>query len=103
MNTRTTPSSVAGVPAATPDEARRHFAALLSFETDCWDVHHAMTAGRQDFVLLQTSASDESFAAEHIPGAIHLPHHRITADALAACPADTLFVASCAGPHSDVQ
>ena len=95
----TASSAVTAVPAADPEEARRHFEALLALETDCWDVHEAMASGHPDFVLLQTSASDESFAAEHIPGAVHLPHARITEEALAQWPADTLFVVYCAGPH----
>lgn len=99
MDTALSPSPVAAVPAAAPEVARRHFEALLALETDCWDVHHSMSTGRQDFVLLQTSASDESFASEHIPGAVHLPHQRITEEALATWPGDTLFVVYCAGPH----
>ena len=97
--TTTTPSAVTATPAAAPADARRHFESLLSLETDCWDVHEAMASGQPDFVLLQTSASDESFAAEHIPGAVHLPHARITEETLSRWPADTLFVVYCAGPH----
>ena len=36
-------SSVSRVPAATKDTAIAHFSQLLTFETDCWDVHHAIT------------------------------------------------------------
>ena len=39
------PSAVAAVPAAPADVALEHFAALLSLETDCWDVHDALTSG----------------------------------------------------------
>lgn len=97
--TTTTPSAVTATPAAAPADAIRHFDSLRSLETDCWDVHEAMASGQPDFVLLQTSASDESFAAEHIPGAVHLPHARITEETLSRWPADTLFVVYCAGPH----
>jgi rhodanese-related sulfurtransferase len=92
-------SAVAAIAAADPATALAHFSSLLSLETDCWDVHEAIVSGRQDFVLLQTSASEASFAAEHLPGAIHLHHSRITEETLAAWPADTLFVVYCAGPH----
>ena len=34
-----------------------------------------------------------------MPGAINLPHGKIVASKLAGYPADTLFVAYCAGPH----
>lgn len=79
--------------------AHAHFTALLSLETDCWDVHEAITTGTQDFVLLQTSASAESFAHEHVPGAIHLHHSQINEATLAQWSPDTLFVVYCAGPH----
>jgi rhodanese-related sulfurtransferase len=93
------PSGVAAIAPAASEVALAHFTSLLSLETDCWDVHDALTNGPRDFVLLQTSASDESFAAEHIDGAIHLHHSRISEQTLAAWPADTLFVVYCAGPH----
>lgn len=98
-STSVQPSGVAAIQAADPSIALTHFSSLLSLETDCWDVHEAITNGTQDFVLLQTSASAESFACEHINGAIHLHHSAITEDALSAWPADTLFVVYCAGPH----
>ncbi len=98
MTTRTH-SAVAEIPAANPTEAESHFSRLLTLETDCWDVHEAITTGKQDFVLLQTSASPESFATEHIPGAIHLHHSLINEQTLGAWPHDTLFVVYCAGPH----
>ena len=47
----------------------------------------------------RTAESAESFAREHISGALHLPHDEIDEDALAPWPADTLFVVYCAGPH----
>jgi rhodanese-related sulfurtransferase len=41
----------------------------------------------------------ESYAAGHLPGAVHLPHGRIVERNLAAYPPDTLFVVYCSGPH----
>lgn len=92
------PSAVAAVPAAAPDVALAHFAALLSLETDCWDVHQALTEGPMDVVLLDVR-SPELFAAGHVPGAVNLPHRRIVERNLAPYSADTLFVVYCAGPH----
>ncbi len=92
-------SYVSAIGAAASEVALAHFTSLLSLETDCWDVHDALNTDRQDFVLLQTSASPDSFAAEHIDGAIHLHHSQISDDTLAAWPTDTLFVVYCAGPH----
>lgn len=91
-------SAVAAVPAAPPDVALAHFSSLLALETDCWDVHEALTAGQVDFVLLDVR-SPELFAAGHAPGAVNLPHRRIVERNLAPWPIDTLFVVYCAGPH----
>ncbi len=99
MTTLISPSGVTAIPAADAKTAEAHFCSLLQLETDCWDVHDAMTNGPHDFVLLQTSASEVSFAAEHIDGAIHLHHSKITEATLSQWPADTTFVVYCAGPH----
>ncbi len=91
------PSHVSETPPASPREALEHFSARLRFETDCWDVHESMREG-PDFVLLDVR-SPELFAKGHVPGAINLPHRKITAHALKRWPQDTLFVVYCAGPH----
>ena len=92
-------SVVTASPPVSPSEAREHFEHLLRLETDCWDVHEALSSGDPDFVLLQTAGSPESFAREHIDGATHLHHSEITEEALQAWPPDTFFVVYCAGPH----
>ncbi|WP_116946931.1 rhodanese-like domain-containing protein [Jiangella endophytica] len=85
-------------PPAPPLEAAAHFASLLAFETDCWDVHHALTTDTADFVLLDVRGP-ELYAAGHVPGAVSLPHGRIVERNLARWPAETVFVTYCAGPH----
>lgn len=92
------PTAVTEVPAAPSSAALAHFEALMAFETDCWDVHHAMTAQDPDFVLLDVR-SPALFAAGHVPGAINLPHGKMTARRMAEWPEATLFVVYCAGPH----
>ncbi|MBU8538410.1 rhodanese-like domain-containing protein [Falsiroseomonas tokyonensis] len=91
------PSAVTAIPAAPSDLAQAHFAAEFSFETDCWDVHDALSRG-PDFVLLDVR-SPALFAQGHVPGAINLPHGKIIASKLAQWPERTLFVTYCAGPH----
>ena len=91
-------SAVSRPPSAPSDEALVYFRSLLTFETDCWDVNHAVSNGRQDFVLLDVRA-ESLYTAGHLPAAVNLPHHRINHDSMAAYPADTLFVVYCAGPH----
>lgn len=93
-----TSNPVTETPAAPSAEARRHFEALLAFETDCWDVHDASGRADPGFVLLDVR-SPELFADGHVPGAVNLPHRRIIERNLDAYPADTLFVVYCAGPH----
>ncbi|MCK5703272.1 MAG: rhodanese-like domain-containing protein [Cyclobacteriaceae bacterium] len=91
-------SAVSRPPAADSARALKHFENLLEFETDCWDVHHAITNNRMDFVLLDVRG-EEHFARGHLEGAISLPHTRINEDTLREYPVNTLFVVYCAGPH----
>ncbi len=92
------PNNVTEVPAAPSSEAENHFANLLAFETDCWDVHDTLSRGATDFVLLDVRSPD-AFEERHVPGAINLPHARIVERNLAQWAEDTLFVVYCAGPH----
>ncbi|ADZ70221.1 rhodanese-like domain-containing protein [Polymorphum gilvum] len=89
---------VTAVPAAPSAEALAHFGARLAFETDCWDVHAALAAGAGDFVLLDVRGPD-LYRKGHVPGAISLPHGKITARRMSGFAPDRLFVVYCAGPH----
>jgi len=91
-------TAVIQVPPASSSDALDHFEARLAFETDCWDVHDAMTGGDPDFVLVDVRAP-EVFAAGHLPGAINIPHRTITEERIAQYADDTVFVVYCAGPH----
>lgn len=91
-------SAVSRPEAASSTEALTHFESLLRFETDCWDVHHALTNDRQDFVLLDVRG-EEAFRKAHVAGAVNIPHARLSAESLAQYPTGTLFVVYCAGPH----
>jgi rhodanese-related sulfurtransferase len=91
-------SSVSRPAAADSQNALRHFQSLLEFETDCWDVHHAISNNRKDFVLLDVRGED-LYRRGHVETAISLPHTRINEDTLKEYPLDTLFVVYCAGPH----
>ena len=92
------PPALVHDPVALPAEAARHFAALLAFETDCWDVHDALLRGATGFVVLDVR-SPEVFATGHVPGAINLPHGRFSERTLGALPTNALLVVYCAGPH----
>lgn len=90
-------TAVTATPPAPSALAQNHFAAEFTFETDCWDVHDALS-GEADFVLLDVR-SPALFAKGHVPGAINLPHGKIIASKLAHWAEDTIFVTYCAGPH----
>jgi rhodanese-related sulfurtransferase len=91
-------SYVAEVPVAGPEATAAYYARKLAFETDCWDVHASLAAGKTDFILLDVR-SPTMFAASHIPGAINLPHGKMTAHRMSQWADETLFVVYCAGPH----
>lgn len=91
-------SMVSRPAAAASEQAIAHFGALLQFETDCWDLQHAISNQRQDFVLLDVRG-ELAYQHGHLPTAVLLPHSRISAESLKLYPADTLFVVYCAGPH----
>ncbi len=91
-------SVVRYIPAADSAQALAHFQQRLTFETDCADVHYALTHEQPDFVLLDVR-TPAMFAASHVPGAINMPTRTIAAQRLGDYPADTLFVVYCAGPH----
>lgn len=92
------PSSVTAVPAADAPTALAHFDACLAFETDCWDVHDALSRGVADFVLLDVRGR-EAFARGHVDGAVSLPHAEIAPTTLETWSSGTIFVVYCAGPH----
>lgn len=83
---------------AAPDETARHYERLLTFETDCWDVHDALRRGRRGFIVLDVR-SPALFAAGHVPGAVNLTRAGLTEKNLSPYAPDTLFVVYCNGPH----
>ena len=91
------PSLVTEIPAADSARALAHFESALSFETDCWDVHHALGQG-PDFVLIDVR-SPQLFERGHVPQARNIPHAKLIGSRLSQYPPGTLFVLYCAGPH----
>ena len=91
-------SSVTAVTPATSERALQHFESALEFETDCWDVHDAMTGGKTDFVLFDVRGPN-LFSKGHVAGAINMPHAKIVEGTMRNYSMDTVFVVYCAGPH----
>lgn len=91
-------SEVMRVEPAKPEAAQQHFAAKLTFETDCADVFEALEQGHHDFVLLDVRGPN-AYAQAHVPGALNLPRAQITASVLQSLGQGKAFVVYCAGPH----
>jgi len=91
-------SLVTESPAATPEVVVEHYTRRLAFETDCYDVHESLRDGQQDFVLLDVRVP-ALYEKSHVPGAVNLPHAKITARRMSEWPTDKLFVVYCAGAH----
>ena len=82
---------------ASPDEARRHFAAKLAFETDPTDLAIDLERGAANLVVID-SRSPQAYEACHIPGAVSMPTRTITAESTAHLPKDAVLVVYCWGP-----
>jgi rhodanese-related sulfurtransferase len=96
-------SNVRQPPAAEPTAAAEHFAARLSYEADCADVGADIAAGALGFVVVDCR-SPELYEAAHIPGAVNIPHRRITAETVDELLApDALLVTYCNGPHCNAS
>ena len=61
-------------------------------------MHEALRTGTADFVLIDVRGP-ALYGEAHVPGAISLPHGKMTQRKMAGWPAGTLFVVYCAGPH----
>lgn len=83
---------------ASSEEALDHFQSLMKFETDCWDVHYALTHNLHDFVLLDVRAI-ETAKQGYIDGAVLMPYTEINKASLEPYPSDAVYVVYCAGPH----
>ena len=91
-------TAITAIAPAASDRALAHFEAAFAFETDCWDVHDALSGGQADFVLLDVR-SHALYEQGHVPGAVSLPHGKIIAATLRDYSPQTVFVVYCAGPH----
>ena len=81
----------------TSAEAQAFYACRLAFETDPADVHHDVSKGVANFVIVD-ARQKEAYDACRIPGAIHLPYARIRPSTTSHFDPKTLFVTYCWGP-----
>lgn len=76
-------------------DQQQHYEAKLAWEIDSWDLHVALEAG-EDVVVIDARSAD-AFAAEHIPGAVNLPHREMSSERTAHLNPDLLYVTYCDG------
>ena len=73
----------------------RHYEDKLAFETDSWDLKAALDA--EENLVVIDARSPEPYTAEHIPGAINLPHRAMNAETAAGIDKSALIVSYCDG------
>ena len=73
----------------------QHYSNKLAYEIDSWDLSVAM-GENQNIVILDTR-SRETYAHEHIPGAISLPHSIMSPATTSSIDRESLVVTYCDG------
>ena len=71
------------------------YRAKLDYETDAWDLSEALNAGAA--IVVVDARSEDAFNAEHIPGAINLPHRGMSAESTVHLDRGKLYVTYCDG------
>jgi len=90
-------SQILSVPAAEPDRAAAHFAAMLTYQTDVSDVHADLEAKVPGITLVDVR-SEEAYRQGHVPDALHLPRAEIASRAAELVAPGTTVVTYCWGP-----
>ena len=76
-------------------DQRKHYEDKLAYEIDSWDQHVALDTGENIVVIDARSAS--AYSAEHIPGAVNVPHREMSAATTSGIDRDALVVTYCDG------
>jgi len=77
------------------EDQLRHYADKLAYEIDSWDLKVALEGG-ENIVVIDARSAD-AYAAEHIPGAISIPHRTMNAETTAAVDRASTVVTYCDG------
>lgn len=77
------------------DEQLSHYEKKLAFETDSWDLKVALEAG--DNIIVIDARSPEAYEKEHIPGAINIPHRKMSEETTKGLIRTALVVTYCDG------
>ena len=77
------------------NEQQQHYERKLAYEIDSWDLHVAISEGQP--LTIVDARSAEAFDAEHIPGAINVPHRTMSSDSTSDINRETTVVCYCDG------
>ncbi len=77
------------------NEQLQYYKNKLAFEIDSWDLRVALDKGEN--VIVTDARSPEAFDNEHIPGAINLPHRKMSAETTNHFDKTALIVSYCDG------
>jgi len=67
----------------------------LAFQMDAWDLSETLRDGERVMVL--DVRSPEDYEAEHIPGALNMPHRSMSPETTQGLDRETLYVTYCDG------
>jgi len=77
------------------DDQLSHYEKKLAFETDSWDLEMALKA-RENIIVID-ARSPEAYKKEHIPGAINIPHRKMSGETTRGLDRTALVVTYCDG------
>lgn len=77
------------------DRQIKHYENKLAFEMDPSDLFEAMNSNQN--IIAIDARQPHGYEAEHIPGAINIPHRLMTGESIQHLSKDTLYVVYCDG------
>jgi len=73
----------------------KHYSNKLEFEIDSWDLRAAID--KKENIVVVDARSAQSYAEEHIPGAISIPHRTMNEESTRNLDRTALYVTYCDG------
>ena len=73
----------------------KHYSNKLEFEIDSWDLRAAID--KKEKIVVVDARSAQSYAEEHIPGAINIPHRTMNEESTRNLDRAALYVTYCDG------
>ena len=73
----------------------KHYRDKLEYETDAWDLKAALAQGER--IVVVDARSPQSYNAEHIAGAVNIPHRTMSQETTRQLDRSALYVVYCDG------